>query len=1076
MKKSELKKVLIIGSGPIIIGQAAEFDYSGTQGCKALREEGIEVILLNSNPATIMTDFKVADRVYIEPMTLEACEEIIKKERPQGIIATLGGQTALNLACQLSESGILEKYNVKLLGTSVETIEMAEDREKFKKLMEDIKEPMAESEIVTTIEAALNFAKTIGYPVIVRPAYTLGGTGGGIADNEEQLKEIAHSGIALSPIGQILVEKSLLGYKEIEYEVMRDSVGTCITICNMENIDPVGVHTGDSIVVAPTQTLNDEQYHLLRTASLKIIDNLKIEGGCNVQFALSPYDNSYYVIEVNPRVSRSSALASKVTGYPIAKVAAKIAIGYSLFEIINPITKKTACFEPALDYVVVKVPKWPFDKFVEADDTLGTQMKATGEGMAIDTTFEAAFMKAVYSLNMKLKETDFGLERIYEELKVPTSNRILWLMKALELGVSKEKIQEITKITPWFLDKFMNIINHKKKLEQCGTEILKEDNLKLLTIAKVLGISDEEIGDCTKVSWEKIREYRKEKAIMPTYKMVDTCAGEFYSDTPYYYSNYGMETEAVASSGHKVIILGSGPIKIGQGIEFDYACVHCAMALKEMGIEAIMINNNPETVSTDFDTSDKLYFEPLTLESVLNIIEVEKPMGVIAQFGGQTSLNLVAGLQHFGVNILGTSTESLDIAEDRSSFEAFLEKLGIERPMGKTAVNLEEARTAIKEIGFPALIRPSYVIGGEAMMIVRNQEQFEHYMSTALRVVSNEEPILIDKYIEGKEVEIDGIGAVTEKGYALKVIGIMEHIERAGIHSGDSMTIYPPKNLSEVVLEKIQKYSRAIADGLKVIGMINIQYVVKDEQVYVIEVNPRASRTVPIFSKATGVNVVEEATRVMVNKELGKIVDFIEDGMVKEPNFTIVKGPVFSYFKLKNVNSVLGPQMKSTGEVMGVGKNVEDALAKTFAAIGNINDKNKKANSIIISLYNKEELTTITDLLKDKGLNIYASKGTYEAIEKVGIKPIKIIDKENTKAIEELVKSGEIKFVINTSIVTKNEESFGKTLRSASINYGIPCFTCLDTAIEYIKTLEYLNDGNKLQYGDLRDYEGEIYE
>jgi carbamoyl-phosphate synthase large subunit len=1079
-EEKNIKRVLIIGSGPIIIGQAAEFDYSGTQGCRSLKEEGMYVILLNSNPATIMTDMDIADKVYIEPINTVTCEEIIKKEKPDGILPTLGGQTGLNLAVELYEKGILQKYGVKLLGTNVEAIENSEDREKFKNVMQQINEPIPPSEIVTTVEDALKFAETISYPVIVRPAYTLGGTGGGIANDIDDLKRIAYTGIKASMIGQILVEKSVAGYKEIEYEVMRDKNDNCITICNMENIDPVGVHTGDSIVVAPSQTLSDSQYQMLRSASINIIRSLKIEGGCNVQYALDPFTDNYFVIEVNPRVSRSSALASKVTGYPIAKVAAKIAIGKTLDEIQNPITKKTACFEPTLDYLVVKVPKWPFDKFTEADDTLGTQMKATGEVMAIDMTFEGAFMKALYSLEFKKSNIDFSEDLIEEKLTRPNSERIFWVMWALDLGYSIDYLYSKTKIDKWFLNKLLNISNIKSELDVYGYNFSHISDMDLdaqdselydlIKRAKKYGLSDSHIAMELKSAKKDIRNYRILNNIVPAYKMVDTCAAEFAANTPYHYSTYKEEDEVLVSDRPKVIILGSGPIRIGQGIEFDYCCVHSAWALKKLGIESIMINNNPETVSTDFDTSDKLYFEPLTLENVLNIVEKEKPLGVIAQFGGQTSLNLIKGLEANNVTVLGTSVNDMDTAEDREKFEKLLENLNIPKPYGETAMNREEAEEAIKKVGYPALLRPSYVIGGHSMVIVRNYDDFLWYIDNASKV-SPAEPLLIDTYLEGKEVEIDGIC----DGENFLIVGLMEHIERAGVHSGDSMACYPHINISDELVNKIKVCSRKIALGLKIKGLINIQYIIKDNELYVLEVNPRASRTVPILSKVTGVNMINEGTICMLknvpniekilNRKLDDSVFKKYTDVVPHPNFNIVKAPVFSSEKLKDANMTLGPQMKSTGEVMGIDKDFEIALLKAFKAT---NVKIPESGRVLISLKDKTEADELAKLYKALGFDIFATEGTAKSIESGFVD--KIIDTNDLEYIEKAIKENEIAIVINTPKSGKDKDSFGSKIRMIATGFKIPCFTSTDTARAFQIAIKNIKNKTVVEYNSMHFY------
>jgi carbamoyl-phosphate synthase, large subunit len=1051
MKKGYLKKVFIIGSGPIVIGQAAEFDYAGTQGCKALKEEALEVVLLNNNPATIMTDMEVADKVYMEPMTVEVCEKIIEKERPQGIIATLGGQTGLNLAMELARRGILYKYSVELLGTSLNSIENAEDREKFKTMMESIGEPIAESIIANNVSDALKFAGNTGYPLIIRPAYTLGGTGGGVAEDEESLKEITDCGIKSSPIGQVLVEKSLIGYKEIEYEVMRDAGDSCITVCNMENIDPVGIHTGDSFVVAPSQTLTDEQYQLLRSASLNIIRKLKIEGGCNVQFALSPYDNSYYVIEVNPRVSRSSALASKVTGYPIAKIAAKIAVGYRLHELKNPITQKSACFEPSLDYVVVKAPKWPFDKFIEADKTLGTQMKSTGEGMAIDTVFEAAFLKSMTSVGIDFEKLDYDPALMNDNIKTPSSERMKWIMNALKTGVSVDKISKLSGINSWFIKKINNIVSVNNDLSLKGCKLLdgSERSCNLIKKAKLMGIGDDKIALKAGISQAEFRAFRKALGIKPVYKMVDTCAAEFYSSTPYYYSTYGDEEEAAETKGNKVIVLGSGPIRIGQGIEFDYCCVHCAWALKKLGIEAIMINNNPETVSTDFDTSDKLYFEHLTLESVLDIIDKEKPIGVIAQFGGQTALNLVKPLTDAGVLVLGTEEKYLDAAEQREKFNAVLKELSIGQPKGKSAVTIDEARKVLSEIGYPALIRPSYVIGGQAMRIVRNIKQFEDYVQNAMNFVSAGHPLLIDKYLEGKEAEIDGIAC----GDKLKIVGIMEHIERAGVHSGDSISLYPAAGLSNEEADTIADYSARIARALRIYGMVNIQYVIYEGKVYVIEVNPRASRTVPILSKVTGVNMIEEAVNIMMDLYFHGpqyFKDISMESIVKAPPYFVVKTPVFSTFKLNGADMLLGPEMKSTGETISLGKTPKEAIAKS--AVTSEVDLKKKG-SVLLSLENKCEAGPIANLLISRGYSLLATEGTADILNQTLSVPCIKVGKDSME-MQRLLKDRKVSFVVNTSDGTSGMDTLGRKIRRMCLMYKIPCFTCIDTISAFLNSLK----------------------
>ncbi|ADQ46034.1 carbamoyl-phosphate synthase, large subunit [Caldicellulosiruptor kronotskyensis 2002] len=1051
-KRKDIKKVLIIGSGPIVIGQAAEFDYSGTQACRALKEEGIEVVLVNSNPATIMTDTEIADRVYIEPISVDYIEEIIKKERPQGLLAGLGGQTALNMAFELAEAGILEKYGVCLLGTSLETIKKAEDRELFKKTMIEIGEPVPKSIIAHSVQEAIEFAREVGYPVIVRPAYTLGGTGGGIAYNEEELRYIASKGLKLSLIHQVLIEQSVLGWKEIEYEVMRDSNDNCITVCNMENIDPVGIHTGDSIVVAPSQTLSDKEYQMLRSASLNIIRSLKIEGGCNVQFALNPNNMEYVVIEVNPRVSRSSALASKATGYPIARIAAKIAIGLTLDEIINPITQNTyASFEPSIDYVVVKVPRWPFDKFEKADRRLGTQMKSTGEVMAIGRTFEEAFLKAIDSLDVKInyqlglkKFEEMPDDQLLEYIKTPNDERVFAICEALSRNYDCKFISDLSKIDYFFIEKFKNIVDMSKQLKKYDIESLPYD---LLQKAKRLGFGDSYIANLLKEDVDEVIEIREKCKLKPSFKMVDTCAGEFEAKTPYFYSTYEKETDLVVSSKPKAIVIGSGPIRIGQGIEFDYCCVHSIFALKEEGVEAIIINNNPETVSTDFDTSDKLFFEPLTKECVLDIIKQEKPMGVIVQFGGQTAINMASYLAKNGVKILGTSMESIDTAEDRDKFLNLLKNLNIPYPPGGAAYSLEDAVKVAQQIGYPVLVRPSYVLGGRAMEIVYSREELEKYIKAAIEI-SIKHPILIDKYILGKEAEVDGIS----DGEDVLIPGIMEHIERAGVHSGDSMAVFPPHTLSEKVKEKIIDYTIKLARALRVVGLFNIQFVIdKDENVYVIEVNPRASRTVPILSKVTGIPMIKIATKLILGKKLKDL--GYQTGLVKEPDFFAVKAPVFSFSKLSKVDAYLGPEMKSTGEVLGISKNLKVALYKAFISSNHKFMKNGSClilapesekdaiQQIIRKLYEVNYKVFLVDSMKDyiKGLNV------------------EFIDKETA---QKLLLEDKFSFVINIPSKDKMQE-FGFVLRRLSVEFGITTLTSIDTALYYVDVLSSLDEIEK---------------
>ncbi|MDY5364756.1 carbamoyl-phosphate synthase large subunit, partial [Mitsuokella jalaludinii] len=979
-KKANLKKVMVIGSGPIIIGQAAEFDYAGSQACRALKEEGLEVVLVNSNPATIMTDTHIADRVYIEPLTPEFLEEIISKERPDGLLATLGGQAGLNLAVQLSEKGVLEKYNVELLGTPLKAIERAEDRELFKETMQKLGEPIPESTIVEDVPSAVAFANEIGYPVIVRPAYTMGGTGGGIAENEEELVEIVIKGLTYSMIGQVLIERSVAGWKEIEYEVMRDGHDNCIAVCNMENFDPVGVHTGDSIVVAPSQTLTDHEYQMLRSASLRIIRELGIEGGCNAQYALDPNSNRYYVIEVNPRVSRSSALASKATGYPIAKVSAKIAIGYTLDEITNAVTQKTkACFEPALDYCVVKFPRWPFDKFVYADRTLGTQMKATGEVMSIDRHFEGAILKAARSLEIGVHRLHMDKMDAWDDARVKKNlarindERIFVIAEALRRGIATvDEIHDITKVDKWFLYKIQNIATIENKLKD---EALTPS---LMLEAKNIGLADRSIAEITGKTADEVRTIRKTMHILPKYKMVDTCAAEFEAATPYYYSTFQAEEDEVrVSDARKVIVLGSGPIRIGQGVEFDYCSVHSVWALREMGIEAIIINNNPETVSTDFDISDRLYFEPLTTEDVLNIIDKEKPEGVIVQFGGQTAINLAASLQKAGVKVFGTSVDDIDRAEDRERFDEVLTQTQIPRPQGISVTNLDDAVTGAAKIGYPVMVRPSYVLGGRAMEIVYNEAELRDYMSRAVKVTPDH-PVLVDRYMQGTEVEVDGIS----DGVDVVIPGIMEHVERAGVHSGDSIAVYPPQTLSSKVIYTIIDYTKRLALSLHVKGLLNIQFVVVDGEVYIIEVNPRSSRTVPFLSKVTNVDMVGIATRIAMGhtlKELG-----YKSGLVPPKPYVAVKAPVFSFAKMTDVDIALGPEMKSTGEVMGIDYHYARALYKAIIGSG-IHVPTKGCILFTVADKDKEEMKQLAKAFAELGFEICATEGTAKTIQSMGI-------------------------------------------------------------------------------------------
>ncbi|MBR5912774.1 MAG: carbamoyl-phosphate synthase large subunit [Selenomonadaceae bacterium] len=1067
-KKKNLRKVLVIGSGPIIIGQAAEFDYAGSQACRALKEEGLEVVLVNSNPATIMTDTNIADRVYIEPLTVEFLTAIIEKERPDGLLATLGGQAGLNLAVKLSESGVLEKNNVELLGTSLTAIKKAEDRELFKETMTEIGEPIPESTIVEDIHSAVDFAKQIGYPLIVRPAYTLGGTGGGIAENEEELVEIVIRGLKYSMIGQVLIERSVAGWKEIEYEVMRDAHDNCITVCNMENFDPVGVHTGDSIVIAPSQTLTDTEYQLLRSASLKIIRALGIEGGCNVQFALDPQSQNYYVIEVNPRVSRSSALASKATGYPIAKVSSKIAIGYTLDEITNAVTHKTkACFEPALDYCVVKFPRWPFDKFVYADKTLGTQMKATGEVMSIDRTFEGAILKAVRSLEIGVHRLHFEQlnewdnDKLKKRLERINDERIFVIAEALRRNIATvDEIHNITKVDKWFIQKIKNIADFEVKLA-------KEDlNLRNLRTAKLLGLCDKSIAELTKRTESEVRQMRFQSKIFPYYKMVDTCAAEFEAVTPYYYSTFRAEEDEVEISGkRKVIVLGSGPIRIGQGVEFDYCSVHSVWALREMGIEAIIINNNPETVSTDFDISDRLYFEPLTTEDVLNIIEKEKPDGVIVQFGGQTAINLAASLKEAGVKVFGTSVDDIDRAEDRERFDEVLTEVGIPRPKGISVTNLDEAIKGASEIGYPVMVRPSYVLGGRAMEIVYTEEELRDYMSRAVKVTPDH-PVLVDRYVQGTEVEVDAIA----DGVDVVIPGIMEHVERAGVHSGDSIAVYPPQTLTSKIIYIITDYTKRLALALNVKGLLNIQYVVADGVVYVIEVNPRSSRTVPFLSKVTNVKMVNVATQAALGKSLKQ--QGFYTGLIEPKAYVAVKAPVFSFAKMQDVDISLGPEMKSTGEVMGIDYHYARALYKAITGAG-MNIPIEGCILFTVANKDKEEAKQLARAFYDLGFKIAATEGTAKALQKVGI-DAEVVGKVHQRSVDiiQRIKNSKIHLVVNTQAPGKHIMRDGFRIRRATVEHGIPCLTSLDTAWEVLRMLTFMRDRRLVYSLAIQDYVG----
>jgi len=1052
---ANIKKVLVIGSGPIIIGQAAEFDYAGTQACQALKEEGLEVVLINSNPATIMTDTNIADKVYIEPLTVEFVSRIIRQEKPDGLLATLGGQTGLNLAKALDESGVLKEEGVTLLGTDLEAIQKAEDRDLFRELMYEINEPVPESDIIHTVEEAIAFADRIGYPIIVRPAYTLGGTGGGIVQDEESLREVVASGLKYSPITQCLVEKSIAGFKEIEYEVMRDNLGNSIVVCNMENIDPVGIHTGDSIVVAPSQTLSDREYQMLRSASLKIINALNIKGGCNVQLALDPYSFDYYVIEVNPRVSRSSALASKATGYPIAKMAAKIAIGYNLDELENPVTKRTyASFEPALDYVVTKIPRWPFDKFVSANRKLGTQMKATGEVMAIGRTFEESMLKAVRSLeigtyHIEIKEAaDLSQEELEKRLVLADDERIFLVLEGMRRGMTIDEIHQLTKIDLFFLVKLERIVSYEKKLQTEGATD------ELLRDVKRLGFTDRKIAELTGKTEMEIRKYRASKGLTPVYKMVDTCAAEFEAETPYYYSTYEDEDEREETEKKKIIVLGSGPIRIGQGIEFDYATVHAVWAIKEAGYEAVIINNNPETVSTDFSTSDRLFFEPLYFEDVLNIIEVEKPEGVIVQFGGQTAINLAESLVENGVRILGSDLESIDTAEDREKFEKLLRDLSIAQPLGKTVTNVEAAVETAQKLGYPVLVRPSYVLGGRAMEIVYNEKELLGYMEQAVKI-NPQHPVLIDRYMLGREVEVDAIC----DGEDVLIPGIMEHIERAGVHSGDSIAVYPPQSVSEELKEEIIEITTKIAKGLHVKGLLNIQFVIHDNKVYVIEVNPRSSRTVPFLSKVTGIPMANLATKVILGHTIKE--EGFTAGYHPEADHISVKVPVFSFAKLRRVDITLGPEMKSTGEVMGRDKNLSKAIYKGLVGSGM---KIPVHGSVLVTVADKdkEEALDIIRGFYDLGFRLLATAGTAKMLQENGLN-VNVVNKvtEGTPNLLDMIRNGEASIVINTLTKGKTPERDGFRIRREAVENGIPCLTSLDTARALLRVIETITFGTE---------------
>lgn len=1065
-KDNNIKKVLVVGSGPIVIGQAAEFDYSGTQACEALKEEGVEVILINSNPATIMTDKEVANKIYIEPLTVEFIEKVIAKERPDSLVAGMGGQTGLNLSVELNDKGILEKYGVRVIGTSIESIKKGEDRELFRNVMKEIGQPCIESDIITDIESGKAFSRKIGYPVIVRPAYTLGGTGGGIADNEEELEIILGQGLALSAIGQVLIEKSVKGWKEIEYEVMRDRYGNCITVCNMENVDPVGIHTGDSIVVAPSQTLSDKEYQMLRKASIDIINAIGIEGGCNVQFALDPYSFDYAVIEINPRVSRSSALASKATGYPIAKVAAKLALGYGLDEIKNAVTQKTyACFEPSLDYVVVKIPKWPFDKFYGADRLLGTKMMATGEIMAIGSNFESAFLKGIRSLELGKYTLEhkgmqkLSLEELRDKVASPDDERIFALAEMIRRSYRMEMIAQITGMDIFFINKIKGIVDKEEELKGLTIDKISREYLYEL---KKMGFSDKGLGHLLNVSPDEIYNLRMKWDIRPVYKMVDTCAGEFEAMSPYYYSTYNTYDEVEVSDRKKVVVIGSGPIRIGQGIEFDYASVHAVKSLRKLGIETIIINNNPETVSTDFDISDKLYFEPLTEEDVLNIIDKEKPYGVILQFGGQTAIKLARFLKEKNIYILGTSSEQIDAAEDREKFDALLEKLDIARPKGKAVWNVQSGLEQAETLSYPVLVRPSFVLGGQGMEITYGEHELKYYLKNAFEK-DTKNPVLIDKYLMGRELEVDAIC----DGENVLIPGVMEHLERAGVHSGDSITIYPTQNVSGYIKEKVLEYTKKLAVEIGIKGMINIQFIEFQGGLYVIEVNPRASRTVPYISKVSGVPIVELATKVMLGEKLGDLGYGVD--IYKEPEIVAVKVPVFSTQKLPRVEVSLGPEMKSTGEVLGVGRNVYEALYKGFLASDMQLENTTGVVLATVNDHDKEEFLEIAKSLGSLGYSFISTSGTAKLLRESGlkVKEVKKI-KEGEPNILTAIKNKEVDLVINTPTKGNDSHRDGFIIRRTAIERNIEVITALDTMKALVEVTAKL--GKEMIVDDMEVY------
>lgn len=1061
-KNPEIKKVLVIGSGPIVIGQAAEFDYAGTQACRSLKEEGVEVVLVNSNPATIMTDKDIADEVYIEPLTVEVLEQIIRKEQPDSVLPTLGGQAGLNLGMELAESGFLEEHNVRLIGTTSETIFKAEDRQAFKDTMEKIGEPCAPSQVVHNVEDGIAFTNTIGYPVVLRPAYTLGGSGGGIAHNETELIDILTNGLRLSRVGEVLVERCIAGWKEVEYEVMRDAAGNCITVCNMENIDPVGVHTGDSIVVAPSQTLGDKEYQMLRTSALNIISELNITGGCNVQYALHPTSFEYCVIEVNPRVSRSSALASKATGYPIAKVAAKIALGYTLDEIKNAITGKTyASFEPMLDYCVVKIPRLPFDKFITAKRTLTTQMKATGEVMSICTNFEGALMKAIRSLEQHvdcLRSYDFGelsKEELLKRLQKVDDRRIWVIAEALRKGISYEEIHEITMIDYWFIDKIAILVEMEERLEN------EELTAPLLKEAKRIEFPDNVIAQLTGKEETQIRDMRYENGITAAFKMVDTCAAEFAAETPYYYSCFGSENEAAGASGKKkVLVLGSGPIRIGQGIEFDYCSVHCTWAFAKEGYETIIVNNNPETVSTDFDIADKLYFEPLTPEDVESIVRLEKPDGAVVQFGGQTAIKLTESLMKMGVPILGTKAEDVDAAEDRELFDRILEQTEIPRAAGGTVFTAEEAKEVANRLGYPVLVRPSYVLGGQGMQIAYSDDEMEEFMEIINRI-AQDHPILVDKYLQGKEIEVDAVC----DGEDILIPGIMEHIERTGVHSGDSISVYPAPTISEEVKEKIVEYTKRLARALHVVGLINIQFIAMDGEVYVIEVNPRSSRTVPYISKVTGIPIVDLATRVIIGNTLKGM--GYPTGLAPEADYVAIKMPVFSFEKLRGAEISLGPEMKSTGECLGIGYSFDEALYKAFLGAG-VRFPKYKQMIMTVKDADKPESVEIAKRFEALGYKIYATRSTAKYLEAHGVQARRInkIAQESPNVMD-LILGHKIDLVIDTPTQGRDKSRDGFLIRRNAIETGVYCITAIDTANALARSLEYAGASDKLNLIDI---------